>query len=529
MLKIKPKQTSFHTVLYNKIPDNHILKIIDKTVDFSFINDLLKDSYCMRMGRPAKEPELMCKLHFLKYIYDHSDVKLIEEARLNLGYLYFLHLNPEDELPDESLLCKFRTQRIDNCQLDEIIIEIVRQCIEEGIISGDSISIDSTHIEANTIKKTPERLMKHLARKIIKTHRSVDDDFESSYEEPDYKSIEDHKEAKETMKDYLENVIEEVQWQESVGFAPSEDIIKKAQEILEDPKFMQQRGVRSLIDGDARVGCKAKGKYFFGYKDEFIMTTEENIITAVCVHHGAYTDGSEVKKLLDNTRKSGYEIKEFYGDKAYFRKHILDEVDNIGGKAFIPVSNSVYRMDETKYSYNKDSDEWSCHRGNVTERKKYYKNKATEKTAEREGYKYYFPKEVCQNCTDFKECICKSRKSKILDMGLNTNEFYEISQQQKSSVFIEKYKSRASIESKNAEQKRFHGLNKAKGNCLESVSKQAKFTAIAVNLKRIAKIIVKKKAKSGAMQSQLLINLIVKTCVCSIAFIEVIFRKKIAL
>jgi len=46
MLRYKPKQTSFHSLLYNKIPKNHILKQINSVVDFSFINELVKDSYC---------------------------------------------------------------------------------------------------------------------------------------------------------------------------------------------------------------------------------------------------------------------------------------------------------------------------------------------------------------------------------------------------------------------------------------------------------------------------------------------------
>lgn len=45
MLRIEPNQTSFHTPLYDKIPKNHILKVIDETVDFSFINKLLEDTY----------------------------------------------------------------------------------------------------------------------------------------------------------------------------------------------------------------------------------------------------------------------------------------------------------------------------------------------------------------------------------------------------------------------------------------------------------------------------------------------------
>jgi len=97
-------------------------------VDFSFINELLENSYCKEFGRPAKEPEMMCKLLFLQHIYNLSDERVIEEASLNLAYLYFLGVNPEDSLPDKSLLSKFRTQRLQESTLDEIITEIVRQC-----------------------------------------------------------------------------------------------------------------------------------------------------------------------------------------------------------------------------------------------------------------------------------------------------------------------------------------------------------------------------------------------------------------
>lgn len=84
-----------------------MLKLVNKVVDFSFINDLLPDSYCKDNERPAKEPALMAKLLFLQYLYNLSDVKLIEEATFNLVWLWFLGLTPEDQLPDPSLLLNF--------------------------------------------------------------------------------------------------------------------------------------------------------------------------------------------------------------------------------------------------------------------------------------------------------------------------------------------------------------------------------------------------------------------------------------
>ena len=61
MLRKDSKQQTIFSILYNKIPNNHVLKQISSVVDFSFVNDLLKNSYCENFGRPAKEPEMMVK------------------------------------------------------------------------------------------------------------------------------------------------------------------------------------------------------------------------------------------------------------------------------------------------------------------------------------------------------------------------------------------------------------------------------------------------------------------------------------
>ncbi|QAA32325.1 hypothetical protein C1I91_12135 [Clostridium manihotivorum] len=90
-------------------------------------------------------------------------------------------------------------------------------------------------------------------------------------------------------------------------------VIKNAREIISDEKFIQQKGVRSLVDQDARVGNKSKTDSFFGYKTEFIMTTgSERIITAVAVHDGAYVDGTGFKELYELTKANeGLKRKKF--------------------------------------------------------------------------------------------------------------------------------------------------------------------------------------------------------------------------
>ena len=41
------------------VPEDHILRKIDKYIDFSFINDLCRPYYCENNGRPAIEPEIV--------------------------------------------------------------------------------------------------------------------------------------------------------------------------------------------------------------------------------------------------------------------------------------------------------------------------------------------------------------------------------------------------------------------------------------------------------------------------------------
>jgi hypothetical protein len=64
---------------------------------------------------------------------------------------------------------------------------------------------------------------------------------------PNYKQIEDHKQAKEAMKNYLEKLKETTETLTNPVKVPeTPNAIYKAKEILGDPKFIQQKGVRSI-------------------------------------------------------------------------------------------------------------------------------------------------------------------------------------------------------------------------------------------------------------------------------------------
>jgi transposase len=483
MLRIdEGKQLNIYSQLYHNIPENHILKIIESAITFEFINELLAGSYCRNFGRPAKEPVMMTKIMLLQRLYNLSDERVLDELQVNLAYMWFIGVNPGDTLPHSSLLSKFRTMRLKESSLDNILTETVRQCVKRGLISAESGTIiDAMHIEANTTKIVPERIIKQLVKKIFK---AMD---EEDYEIPDYSSIEDHEVAKQVMKEYLEEVIENADER-------AQDEVELAKEVLNSPLFLEQKGTRSLVDMDARVGYKTRTDSFFGFKMEFMMTTS-GIITAVGVNNGAYVDGSDFNSLYELTIKAGIKIPMVYADKAYFREAILEALKKSGALAYIPVSHSAYRINEELYSYNKDSDQWVCVRGNVTVSKKTKKSNRKD-IGEYTSYEYTFDKEGCIGCPLREECIKKARgQAKKLAVGEYAAEYYEHSQWAKSDEFLEEYKKRTVIEGKNGELKCRHGLNRANGYGLRSVTTQCKLTAIAVNLKKIANMIISSKTK----------------------------------
>jgi hypothetical protein len=57
----------YYVRLEDQVPENHLLRLIDKHVDFGFIREHLKDSYS-DMGRPSTDPELMLRILLLGYL-----------------------------------------------------------------------------------------------------------------------------------------------------------------------------------------------------------------------------------------------------------------------------------------------------------------------------------------------------------------------------------------------------------------------------------------------------------------------------
>ena len=150
------------------VPKNNLLRKIKENIDFSFVNPLLKKQYCEAFGRPAKEPEMMFKIMFLKRLYDLSDEVLVDNLGYNMAFKYFIGLDPEDHTIDPSLLTKFRKTRITEDILEEMLAETIRQAIEKGLLKSRSIIVDSTHSASKGNPEDPHQILQQQSKSMRK-------------------------------------------------------------------------------------------------------------------------------------------------------------------------------------------------------------------------------------------------------------------------------------------------------------------------------------------------------------------------
>ena len=144
-------------------------------VDFSFVNELVKDRYTPDFGRPAEDPEFMLRLCLLQYLYGDSDREVIENAtHANLAYKYFLGLAVDEEVPDDTTISYFRAQRLGEAKFREVFEKIVQQCKEKGLIKGKRQIIDSTHIIADMAVMSLTGLIKLCRQNVLQTIEEQD-------------------------------------------------------------------------------------------------------------------------------------------------------------------------------------------------------------------------------------------------------------------------------------------------------------------------------------------------------------------
>jgi transposase len=133
--------------LERHVPDDHMLRKIDRFVDLSGVRAHLEPFYS-DVGRPSIDPELMIRMLLVGYCSGiRSERRLCDEVHLNLAYRWFCRLGLDGDVPDHSTFSKNRHGRFrDSDLLRQVFETVLARCMAEGLVGGEAFAVDASMV-----------------------------------------------------------------------------------------------------------------------------------------------------------------------------------------------------------------------------------------------------------------------------------------------------------------------------------------------------------------------------------------------
>ena len=418
------------------LPKSHILLDIKKLVGFSFVTDEVKDLYS-DTGRGSIDPTRMFKMLFIMFFYNiPSERELVDQVQVNVLYRYFCDINLDESIPDHSTFTVFR-QRLGKERFKKLFNRVLEQCIEHDLVDGSHISFDATIVRADTAmpnKRTKNELL-----------------------------------------------------------GEADKIIEKA--FDNTPVQKTNRGDKELSlstsDPDARWTRKAGQGAILGYNVHISTDSKEKIITNVDTTPANIPGHDKMIPLIDEQIDNhNLKINEVSADSEYGAGSVRESLEKRSIAAYIPIYDrgNKHRADMFGYEdfkYDKERDIVVCPNG----KEMYFMRERLSQG--RSARVYRSRKRDCKNCPSLAKCTT----SQSLCRTFEVSNYYDVIKRAELRNKTQKYKEAARLriigtEPKFAEAKRYHGLHRFRYRGIEQVSIQAILTAICINIKRLARVVM---------------------------------------
>ena len=156
------------------VPQEHILRKINKYIDFDFIYDLVEDKYSLDNGRPSIDPVVLMKIVFIQYLFNIRSIRqTIKEIEVNIAYRWFLGYDFYDKIPHFTTFSQNYRRRFKDTDIFENIFQnILNQALEQGFVDEKIQFVDSTHVKAHANRhKNKKSNNREKSKKISSTAR----------------------------------------------------------------------------------------------------------------------------------------------------------------------------------------------------------------------------------------------------------------------------------------------------------------------------------------------------------------------
>lgn len=445
------------------IPENHILRLIDRYVDFSFIRRRVEHLYS-HTGRPSVDPDVMMRMLLIGYLFGiTSERRLCEDVGMHMGYRWFVGLSLEEKIPDHSTFSKNRHGRFKESGIyQQMFDEIVEQCIEKGLVSGRHLTVDSTLVKANASFKTLEPIVVSL-----KPGEYLNE------VEKENSILEEHDDNDEP-------------WE------PKGDYPLKGEKV-------GNKTHRSPVDPDSRIARKGNfSETYLGHGVSYLMDNKSRVIVGADQNlPNRNADAVTAIKLVGRI-KWAYKLKPrtLGADKGYATGefvHWLSEQEVI---PHVPIMDHRGRTEKgiypfEQFHYDADKDQFICPQGKELRYWGIHKHSRQ--------YVYRASPSDCRQCPVKEQCTRATYRS--LSYHIYESAIDRARQLTKTRGYRISQIMRKRVEELFGEAKECMGLRRMKFRGALFVQEQVLLTAMAQNIKRMVRLLsrIGPKRKRGAM------------------------------
>ncbi len=421
--------------LEEQIPTDHLLRRIDRYVDFSFVREQLKDFYSPT-GRPSIDPEVLLRLLLVGYLYGiTSERRLIDEVRMHLAYRWFTRLSFDQEIPDHSTFSKNRHGRFRLAGVfRKVFEEIVQRCLEAGLVEGRNLAVDGTIVGANASQQS--RVPRERLVEAAKLSRTV--------------------------QEYLT----ELERQNPVTDSEERP---KVQEMV------------STTDPDATWAVKS-GPATLGYYDNYLVDTTSRVILSVTATPALFSQETlAARHMLEHVGQFGIHPQNLAADKAYGSGEFLAWLLARNIQPHIPVIDRRHqtqgRFTREHFRYEPKENTYYCPEG------KPLRYRGLERKSR--GYVYYSTEAQCQACPQKK--LCTPAPARKLYVHWQEPARQTVRALAGTPDYKRSQRARYKVEALFAELKQQIKLRKVRLRRLWNVAEQFQLAATAQNLKRLVR------------------------------------------
>ena len=436
------------------VPKDHLLRIIDKAINWNFIYDLVQEKYCSDNGRPSIDPVMLIKLVLIQYLYGIKSMRqTVKDIEVNVAYRWFLGLDMFDSVPHFSTFGKNYTRRFKDTDLfEQIFSHILEQCYKFKLVDPTEVFVDSTHVKARANNK---KMQKRIAREEA-----------LFYEEMLKKEINEDREihGKKSLKE------------------------SKDKDSNDDDNFPTGTGSgnekeikTSTSDPESGWFHKGEHKSVFAYAVE-TACEKHGWILGYTVHPGNENDSRTFKKLYDKIKDIG--IETLIADAGYKTPAIAKLLIDDGIQPLFPYKRPMTKdgfFKKYEYVYDEYYDCYICPNNQVL----------TYRTTNREGYREYKScGETCAACPYLPQCTESKEHVKVVTRHVWEPYMEMCEEIRQTTGMYELYKKRKeTIERLFGTAKENHGFRYTQMFGKARMEMKVGLTFACMNLKKLANIL----------------------------------------